>query len=168
MTRQKFVVELFMRKIQMRTALIYAAILGGALMALALSSVSLSPMTQGTARVEVGKPAIVPVAGAERSELGRATSRLVITIQDFEAASGAPVVGVVSIDCQGVRREVGRFGPFPNRSILGDGRVKPQRFGFTVPDDPSCRPLRSVTITLEPQTDALGAASMNVLGAEIE
>jgi hypothetical protein len=152
----------------MRTALIHVAILGGTLMVLAPSSVRLSPMTQGTARVELGKPAIVPVAGAERSELGQAANRLVITVQDFEAAFGAPVVGVVTIDCQGVRREVGRFGPFPNRSILGDGRLKPQRFGFTLPDDSSCRPLRSVTIALDPQTDALGVASMTVVSAEIE
>jgi len=152
----------------MRPELILAAVVGGTVTALAPSAARLSPMTQGTARVELGKPAIVPVAGAERSELAETTSRLVITIQDFEAASGAPVVGVVTIDCQGVRHELGRFGPFPNRTILGDGRVKPQRFGFALPKDSSCRPIRSVTIALDPQTDKLDAASMTVLSAEIE
>jgi hypothetical protein len=167
-----FVVALFVStalKYEMRTALIHVAITGGALTALVPGSMNLYAVMQETARVELGKPAIVPVAGAERSELGQpAGRRLVITVENFEASPGAPVVGVVTAECHGVQREVGRFGPFPNRSIVGGGRVKPQRFGFDLPNDPSCRPLRSVTIALEPQTETSAAARMTVMSAEIE
>ena len=117
-------------------------------------------------RVEIGKPAVVAVAGAERSELAPALSRLVIAVKDFVASPGAPVVGVVTAACQGERLEIGRFGPTQARTG-GGAPSKPQRFGFELPSNPACLPLRNVTITLEPQLDTRAPASMTIVGAEI-
>ncbi len=129
---------------------------------------SLSNSMAEETRVEVGKPAIVSVAGAERNESAPATGRLVVTIKDFVASPGAPVVGVVTATCRGTPREIGRFGPMQKRWTAHGALLQPQRFGFELLDDPACLPLRNVTITLEPQLDTRAPASMTILGAEIE
>ncbi len=97
----------------------------------------------------------------ERNESALARRRLVVTIKDFVASLGAPVVGVVTATCRRTQREIGRFGP------MQGALSKPQRFGFELLDDPACLPLRNVTITLEPQLDTRAPASMTILGGEI-
>jgi hypothetical protein len=75
---------------------------------------------------------------------------------------------VVTALCGGTTRELGRFGVLESGPVAADGKIEPQSFGFSLPDDPLCRKPSDVTVHVEPtQGDGKGA-SVSIRGARIE
>jgi hypothetical protein len=115
-------------------------------------------------RARVNVPARVAIAPAREPSQNEA-GRLVITVTGFRPATTGTVEGVVVITCGTEKREIGRFGIFPQQAFAAGGNAKPQRFGFALPD--GCAPSQ-VTVHVEPGAGDGSGAELVIGGATLE
>ncbi|SCB24165.1 hypothetical protein [Rhizobium hainanense] len=116
----------------------------------------------------VDKPVTIAIAGVAERAPGNGGKRIVVTVNAYEPSKSGSVTIVVSVRCGEVLREIGRFGIFPNEAFSVSRGSNPQRFGFPLPDEPSCRQPQTVEIGLEPQTGDGTGASITIGSAGIE
>ncbi|WFU07233.1 hypothetical protein QA648_34655 (plasmid) [Rhizobium sp. CB3171] len=142
-----------------------------AIFAVALSVLRIvSPVqaNESDVRATVSKPVTIAISGRAAHASADASARLVVTVTGYEPSTAGPVTTVVSLRCGSDVREIGRFGIFPNKAFSVSDGTKPQRFGFPLPDDPSCRQPETAIIRLEPQTGGGAGASITISDASIE
>ncbi|WP_082935751.1 MULTISPECIES: hypothetical protein [unclassified Rhizobium] len=118
-------------------------------------------------RATTSKPATITISSRAVHSSADTSARVVLTVTGYEPSTSGPVTTVVSLDCGSNVREIGRFGIFPNKAFSVLDGAKPQRFGFPLPDDPSCRQPQTVIIRLEPQTGGGSGASITISDASI-
>ncbi|NTJ68574.1 hypothetical protein G6M50_24415 [Agrobacterium rhizogenes] len=116
----------------------------------------------------VGKPVTIAIAGVAEHAPVDGGKRIIMTVNAYEPSKSGPVTIVVSVRCGEALREIGRFGIFPNEAFSVSRGSNPQRFGFPLPDEPSCRQPQTVEIALEPQTGDGAGASITIGSAGIE
>jgi hypothetical protein len=127
----------------------------------ALSTTEMTIAEENDVRARVNAPARVTIASAREPSQNDAR-RLVVTVTGFRPATSGTVEGVVLIPCGTEEREIGRFGIFPQQSFAAGNNVKPQRFGFALPD--GCKPSQ-VTVRVEPSAGDGSGAELVIGGA---
>jgi hypothetical protein len=121
----------------------------------------------------VGKPATITARTASPDEtaaaLSKRSTRLVVSVSDFQpAADGSAVQVVVRAlnERTGAEQEVGRFGVMPY-GAAGMAPPQVQRFGLALPEDLSADHSIRLNVYLEPSIGNGKGARLKVDGAEI-
>ncbi|MEE7493417.1 hypothetical protein [Methylobacterium oryzae] len=115
-------------------------------------------------RVEIDHPGTAPLEG----DAALAGRRLVLEVGAYQPSPSGPTLAVVSADCGGIAREVGRFAVFPDTAFAASDTAPPQRYGFGLPAQVGCGVPTGVTVRLEPVLGDGRGASLVITAIRIE